>query len=73
MILKFLPLIKKKIKWQTKFNPDDYKRPIKLRTDLVDAKSEKKVLKKGSKINLVIAKKFFSEGLKMFHSLQIFF
>ena len=30
-----------KKKWETKFNPDDYKRPIKLREDLVDANSEK--------------------------------
>jgi DNA-directed RNA polymerase subunit beta len=50
--------------WQTKFNPDDYKRPIKLRTDLINSKNEKVVLKKGSKINYIIAKKFFDEGLK---------
>ena len=55
---------KEKKKWQTKFNPDDYKRPIKLRNDLTDAKNEKKVLKKGSKINIVIAKKLYEEGLK---------
>ena len=30
-------------KWQTKFEPENYKRPIKLRNDLVDSKSEKKV------------------------------
>ena len=33
-------------KWETKFNPDDYIRPIKLRTDLVNSKDNKKVLKK---------------------------
>ena len=33
-----------KNKWQTKFNPNEYKRPIKLRTDLTDAKNEKKIL-----------------------------
>ena len=34
MILKILILIKKKKLWKTKFNPNDYKRPIKLRNDL---------------------------------------
>ena len=63
MISKLLILIKKK-KWETKFNPDDYKRPIKLRDDLVNSKDNKKILKKGSKINFVIAKKFSDEGLK---------
>ena len=51
-------------KWETKFNPNDYKRPIKLRTDLVNSKDNKKVLKMGSKINFMIAKKLFDEGLK---------
>ncbi|MBA1338409.1 MAG: DNA-dir [Pelagibacterales bacterium] len=50
--------------WQTKFNPDDYKRPLKLRTDLINSKTAKVVLKKGSKINYVIAKKLFDDGLK---------
>ena len=39
------------------FNPNQYERPIKLRADLIDAKDGKKILKKGSKINLFIAKK----------------
>ena len=55
---------KSKQKWQSKFDPNEYKRPVKLRTDLVDAKSEKQVLKKGSKINLVIAKKLYDDGLR---------
>jgi len=55
---------KTKNKWETKFNPDDYKRPIKLRTDLINSKDNKKILKKGSKINFMIAKKLFDEGLK---------
>ena len=50
--------------WKTKFNPDDYKRPIKLRNDLINSNDGKKILKKGSKINLVIAKKFYDQGLK---------
>ena len=51
-------------KWAAKFNPEDYKRPIKLRDDLINASNEKKILKKGSKINFSIAKKFFDDGLK---------
>jgi len=54
---------KNKKKWKTKFDPENYKRPIKLREDLVDANTEKVILKKGSKINYVIAKKINSEGL----------
>jgi len=51
-------------KWKTKFDPNDYKRPTKLRYDLINLSNEKIVLKKGSKINFVIATKIFSEGLK---------
>ena len=50
--------------WQTKFDPEEYKRPIKLRTDLINSKDGKKILKKGSKINFIIAKKLYDEGLK---------
>jgi len=56
--------LKKKNLWETKFNPDDYKRPIKLRFDLINSIDEKIVLKKGSKINFIIAKKLFDDGLK---------
>ena len=55
---------KEKKKWKTKFNPNEYKRPVKLRTDLVDTNNDKRILKKGSKINFAIAKKLFDEGLK---------
>ena len=55
--------VKKKL-WSTKFNPEDYKRPVKLKTDLIDSTNNKKVLQKGSKINYVIAKKLFEQGLK---------
>ena len=55
--------MKKKNYGVTKFDPNDYKRPIKLRTDLINSKNKKIVLKKGSKINFVIAKKLFDEGL----------
>ena len=54
----------KKKKWKTNFNPDDYKRPLKLREDLVNFSNGKTVLKKGSQINLNIAKKLHSDGLK---------
>jgi DNA-directed RNA polymerase subunit beta len=50
--------------WKTKFNPDDYKRPVKLRIDLVNSTNSKVVLKKGSKINFPIAKKIYDDGLK---------
>ena len=53
-------------KWKSKFNPDEYKRPIKLRNDLINFANGKKVLKKGSKINFVIAKKIYEEGLNNF-------
>ena len=51
-------------KWKTKFNPDDYKRPSKLKDDLVNFADGKKILKKGSKVNFPIAKKIFDDGLK---------
>lgn len=51
-------------KWETKFYPNDYKRPIKLRIDLINSKNNKIVLKKGSKISFLIAKKLFDDGLK---------
>ena len=56
--------IKSKNNWETKFDPEDYKRPIKLRSDLINSKDNKTVLKKGSKINFPIAKKLYDEGLK---------
>jgi DNA-directed RNA polymerase subunit beta len=66
MFYNFIPFTYDKVKslWQTKFNPEDYKRPIKLRNDLVNSKDGKVVLKNGSKINFVIAKKLFDDGLK---------
>ena len=49
--------------WSTNFNPENYKRPIKLSFDLIDAKTNKKLLSKGEKLNLVIAKKLLEKGL----------
>ena len=51
-------------KWKTKFNPENYKRPVKLKNDLVNFTDKKVFLKKGSKINYVIAKKIQNDGLK---------
>jgi len=49
--------------WSTKFIPENYKRPVKLSYDLIDAKSKKKFLDKGEKLNLVIANKLKERGL----------
>jgi len=56
--------LKDKKLWQTKFDPNDYKRPIKLKTDLINSTDGKKILKKGSKINFIIAKKLHEDGVK---------
>ena len=50
--------------WITDFNLDNYKRPLKLTYDLIDSKSNKKVLEKGEKLNIVIAKKLKEKGLE---------
>ena len=50
--------------WVTDFDPENFKRPIKLSFDLIDAKNSKKVLSKGEKLNIVIARKLFEKGLK---------
>ena len=61
---KTFELDKKTQKWKTKFNPEDYKRPIKIKDDLINFSDGKKFLKKGSKLNRIIARKIFDEGLK---------
>ena len=50
-------LDEKSNKWITTFNINNYKRPVKLIFDLIDAKNGKKILSKGEKLNFVIAKK----------------
>ena len=50
--------------WVTDFIPENYKRPIKLSHDLINAINNKKVLEKGEKLNLIIAKKLQEKGLK---------
>ena len=51
-------------KWKTKFVPEDYKRPVKIKNDLINSSDSKKILKKGSKVNFIIAKKLYEDGLK---------
>ncbi len=43
--------------WKTDFVPENYKRPIKLSYDLIDAKNKKKILSKGDKLNFIVATK----------------
>ena len=43
---------------------NNYKRPVKLAFDLIDAKNNKKVLSKGEKLNFIIAKKLEEKNLK---------
>ena len=50
--------------WNTDFNIENFKRPQKLSYDLIDAKTNKKVLSTGEKLNIVIAKKLQEKGLK---------
>jgi len=50
--------------WSTNFEPEKYKRPIKLQFDLIDKKSNKKILKKGEKLNFILAQKLKEKGLK---------
>ena len=50
-------------KWKTKFNPENYKSKN-FSEEIIDAKSNKIVIKKGEKINYLKAKKLHSDGLK---------
>ena len=51
-------------KWKIKFDPDEYKRPIKLDNDLIDSDTGKIIVKEGSKLNFLIAKKILEKGTK---------
>ena len=51
-------------KWKAKFDPNDYKRSSKLKDHLINSTDAKIVLKKGSRINFIIAKKIYDDGLK---------
>ena len=50
-------------KWKTKFNPENYKSKN-FSEEIIDAKSNKTIIKKGEKINFLKAKKLQSDGLK---------
>ena len=50
-------------KWRTKFNPDNYKSKN-FSEEIIDAKTNKIIIKKGEKINYLKAKKLHSDGLK---------
>ncbi len=50
-------------KWKTKFNPENYKSKN-FSEEIIDAKSNKVIIKKGEKINYLKAKKFHTDGLK---------
>ena len=49
--------------WSSNFYPENYKRPIKLSFDLIDAKTKKKILNKGDKLNFIVANKLKEKGL----------
>ncbi len=50
-------------KWKTKFNPEVFKSKN-FSEEIIDAKNQKIVVKKGEKINFLTAKKLFNDGLK---------
>ena len=50
-------------KWKTKFNPENYKSKN-FSEEIIDAKTNKIIIKKGEKINYLKAKKLHDEGLK---------
>jgi len=54
---------KKNEKWKTKFNPENYKAKN-FSEEVIDAKTEKVVIKLGDKINYLNAKKLANDGLK---------
>ena len=51
-------------KWITTFDVNNFKRPVKLVFDLIDAKNNKTILSKGEKLNFIIAKKLEEKNLK---------
>ncbi len=54
---------KDKNKWKTKFDPENYKSKN-FSEEVIDAKSNKVIIKSGQKTNFLQAKKLHSEGLK---------
>ena len=56
--------VSEKNNWTTEFDPENFKRPIKISYDLINSEDGKKVLGKGEKLNFIIAKKLKEKGLK---------
>ena len=54
---------KDKNKWKTKFDPENYKSKN-FSEEVIDAKSNKVIIKSGQKTNFLQAKKLHSDGLK---------
>jgi len=50
-------------KWKTKFNPENYKAKN-FSEEVIDAKTDKVVIKQGEKVNYLNAKKLSNDGLK---------
>ena len=55
--------VNKENKWKTKFVPENYKAK-KISEEVLDANSKKTIVKLGSKISFLDAKKLFEDGLK---------
>ena len=72
MIKKLYIYDQKISKWKTKFNPENYKSKN-FSEEVIDAKTNKVVIKLGEKINYLNAKKLSNDGLKdIFVSKAIF-
>ena len=56
-------MIQKLQKWKTKFNPENYKAKN-FSEEVIDAKTAEVVVKLGKKINFLMLKKLFNNGLK---------
>ena len=56
-------MMKKSKKWKTKFDPENYKAKN-FSEEVIDAKTNKVVVKLGEKINFLNAKKLANDGLK---------
>ena len=69
---KYLYSMIKLKKWKTKFNPENYKSKN-FSEEIIDAKSNKVIIKKGEKINFLKAKKLHCDGLKEIYVSSEFF
>ena len=62
-------MIQKYAKWKTKFNPENYKSKN-FSEEVIDAKTNKVVIKLGEKINYLNAKKLSNDGLKRYFCIK---